>query len=428
MGWSNYWSHLRNNRNNMNQNAGIQISSKAITLAIVVSALGFFVDLYDIMALAAIGEPSLKAIGITGDAIKSSLNYLQSMQMFGMLLGGFLWGIIGDKYGRLKVLFGSIILYSTFTLLNAFVDTANQYAVCRFLAGLGLAGELGAGITLVSEQMKKEHRGLGPAIIAGFGVLGAIAAVIIGRNYDWQTVYIVGGSLGFALLILRIGVVESGLFTIAQTSTASKGNFLIILRNKTHLWKFVCILMAGIPAWYVNGVMMQFTNYISKSMNMNPLPDKGTVIICFFISLSLGDVLGGLVSQWLKSRKKSIYIFLTVHLVMLVLFITVAKFSVVVYYIAFAGLGLSVGFVIQLFTLAAENFGTNIRTLVTSSGLNLVRGWVIPFGALFTWMTSSFRITEWKASASIAFAVCLLAILAITQLDETFENDLQFEN
>jgi len=404
------------------------VTPKAVALGIIVSALGFFVDLYDIMALAAIGENSLKDIGVSENAIKGNLNYLQSMQMFGMLIGGFLWGIVGDKYGRLKVLFGSIILYSAFTLLNAFVTNTGQYVACRFLAGLGLAGELGAGITLVSEQMKKEKRGLGPAIIAGFGVLGAIVAVIVGKNYDWKTVYIVGGVLGFLLLVLRFGVVESGLFKMAKLAKASKGNFLIILRNKNYLKKFICILLVGIPGWFVNGVMMQFSNYISKSMGMDPIPDKGKVIIFFFVALSLGDVLGGLVSQWLKSRKKSIYIFLFAHLLMLLLFFTVARTSVQLYYAIFAGLGLTVGFVIQLFTLAAENFGTNIRTLVTSSGLNLVRGWVIPLGALFAWMNGPLHIMEWKSAAIIAFSVALVSLLALTQLDETFHNDLEFVN
>jgi MFS family permease len=404
------------------------VTPKAVALGIIVSALGFFVDLYDIMALAAIGENSLKDIGVSENAIKGNLNYLQSMQMFGMLIGGFLWGIVGDKYGRLKVLFGSIILYSAFTLLNAFVTNTGQYVACRFLAGLGLAGELGAGITLVSEQMKKEKRGLGPAIIAGFGVLGAIVAVIVGKNYDWKTVYIVGGVLGFLLLVLRFGVVESGLFKMAKLAKASKGNFLIILRNKNYLKKFICILLVGIPGWFVNGVMMQFSNYISKSMGMDPIPDKGKVIIFFFVALSLGDVLGGLVSQWLKSRKKSIYIFLFAHLLMLLLFFTVARTSVQLYYAIFAGLGLTVGFVIQLFTLAAENFGTNIRTLVTSSGLNLVRGWVIPLGALFAWMNGPLHIIEWKSVAIIAFSVALVSLLALTQLDETFHNDLEFVN
>lgn len=406
----------------------VTVSNKAIALGIIVSALGFFVDLYDIMALAAIGEKSLSDTGVPADAIKGKLNYLQSMQMFGMLIGGFLWGIIGDKYGRLKVLFGSIILYSTFTLLNAFVTNSDQYAACRFLAGLGLAGELGAGITLVSEQMSKEKRGLGPAIIAGFGVLGAIVAVFIGKYYDWKTVYITGGLLGFMLLILRVGVVESGLFKVSQHSAASRGNFLIVLRNKTHLKKFICILLAGIPGWFVNGVMMQFSNYISQSMGMNPLPDKAMVITCFFISLCLGDVMGGVVSQWLKSRKKSISIFLSIHFVMLILFFTVGKTSVAMYYTCFAGLGFTVGFVIQLFTLAAENFGTNIRNLVTSSGLNLVRGWVIPFGALFTWLTGNQAMIEWQAAAIIAFSVCIIALIALSLLDETFHNDLAFEN
>jgi MFS transporter, putative metabolite:H+ symporter len=404
-----------------------QISNKALALGIIVSALGFFVDLYDIMALGAVGEKSLNTIGIIDkQGLEKGITKLQNLQMFGMLIGGFLWGIIGDKFGRLKVLFGSIILYSIFTFLNAFVTNLNQYCVCRFIAGLGLAGELGAGITLVSEQMKKEKRGLGPAIIAGFGVLGAIVAVIIGKNYNWQTVYIVGGVLGFCLLILRVGVVESGLFKIAQNSQVDKGNFLIILRNKNYLKKFVCILLVGIPGWYANGILIQLSPYVSESMGMTVLPQKGTVIIYFFLSLCFGDVMGGVVSQWLKSRKKSIYIFLSLHVVMLTLFFTIGKTSVQIYYTIFAGIGFSVGFVIQLFTLAAENFGTNIRTLVTSSGLNLVRAWVIPCSLIYGWLNNNFTILKWQSAALIGFVAVLLALLALSQLDETFDKDLEF--
>jgi MFS transporter, putative metabolite:H+ symporter len=411
----------------MNTNQHTAISQKALVLGIVVSALGFFVDLYDIMALGAIGEQSLKAIGITEKAdLEKSIQRLQNLQMMGMLIGGFLWGTIGDKFGRLRVLFGSIILYSIFTLLNAYVANLNQYGWCRFLAGVGLAGELGAGITLVSEQMKKQNRGLGPAIIAGFGVLGAIAAVFISRWYDWKTVYIVGGVLGFFLLLLRVGVVESGLFKVVQHANVSKGNFLIILKNRTYLKKFICILLVGIPGWYANGILIQLTPYVAESMGMPVIPSKGTVIIYFFIALCVGDVMGGVVSQWLKSRKKSIYIFLTLNFVMLTLFFTIGRNSLQLYYSIFAGIGLSVGFVIQLFTLAAENFGTNIRTLVTSSGLNLVRAWVVPCSLAYTWINNNFSVLKWQSAAIIGFVAAVLSLLALSQLDETFNNDLEF--
>jgi MFS transporter, putative metabolite:H+ symporter len=410
----------------MNQNNRITISNKSIALSIIVSALGFFVDLYDIMALAAVGEKSLLDIGIAENDIQGVLTSLQNYQVAGILIGGVLWGIVGDKFGRLRVLFGSIILYSVFTLLNAFVTDTFQYGACRFLAGLGLAGELGAGITLVSEQMKKEKRGLGPAIIAGFGVLGAVAGVLIGWRYDWKTVYIVGGVMGFALLLLRVGVVESGLFKVSKAKTANRGNFLIIFRNKEYLKKFCCILLVGIPGWFVNGVMIQMSNFISTSMGMNPIPDKGTVMICFFMALAVGDVMGGVVSQWFKSRKKSIYLFLCFHALMMVLFFTVGRSSVQLYYIIFTGLGLSVGFVIQLFTLAAEQFGTNIRALVTTSGLNFVRGWVIPLSLLFTWLTKDMGMVQWQCAAAIGGCAVVLSLWALSQLDETFHNELDF--
>jgi MFS transporter, putative metabolite:H+ symporter len=413
----------------MNQTTNPNISNRAITLAIVVSALGFFVDIYDIMALGAAGEASLKAIGITEKpALENNIKWLLNLQMAGMLIGGFLWGVIGDKFGRLKVLFGSIALYSVFTLLNAFVQNTTQYGICRFIAGIGLAGELGAGITLVSEQMKKEKRGLGPAIIGGVGVLGAIFAVFINKWYDWKTVYIVGGVLGFVLLLLRFSVVESGLFSKVQTTSVARGNFGIILRNKSHLKKFLCILLVGIPGWYANGVLIQLTPYIAESYGMPVIPSKGTVIIYFFLALAFGDVLGGLLSQWLKSRKKSIYIFLFFNLLMLVLYFTIARISPQIYYLVFAGLGLSVGFAIQLFTLAAENYGTNIRTLVTSSGMNLVRAWVIPCTLLYGWLNNSMGMIKWQSAAVVGFAATIIAILALTQLNETFDNDLEFTN
>ena len=405
------------------------ISAKAVNLLIVVSALGFFVDIYDIMTLGAVGEVSLKSIGIIDKAeMEKNITFLLNLQMLGMLIGGFIWGIIGDKYGRLSVLFGSITIYTIFTFLNAFVHDTTQYSICRFFGGIGLDGELGAGITLVSEQMKKEKRGMGPAIIAGFGVLGAIAAVFVSKWFDWRTVYIFGAVLGFLLLLFRFGVVESGMYTKAKGINVVRGSFGIILRNKKNIKKFICILLVGIPGWYANGVLIQLTPYIADSFGMFPIPSKGIVIIYFFISLAVGDILGGFISQWLNSRKKSIYLFLYFNLLMLILYFTVAKTSVQLYYIIFAGLGLSVGFAIQLFTLAAENFGTNIRTLVTSSSMNLVRAWVIPCTLVYSWLNNDLGIIKWQSAAIVGFTATIIALFAMTQLDETINNDLEFVN
>jgi MFS family permease len=402
--------------------------SRPVVLGVVVSALGFFVDLYDIIIFSAERIDSFRDLGIPETEWTSAGGTILSMQMFGMLLGGFLWGYIGDRFGRLKVLFGSIFLYSTCSLLNAFVTDLDQYMWCRFFAGLGLAGELGAGITLVAEQMDKKYRGFAVALVGGLGMFGAVTAGIVANHFSWQTSLMIGAGLGFLLLFLRLGVVESGLFHLMDASAKGRGDFRIILRNPRLLTIFICVLLVGMPAWFSNGVLITFTREIAGSMHMAQLPSAATVISFYFLGFAFGDPCCGLLSQYLKSRKKAILIFLILYTFTLLLFFNIGGFSLGTYYALFTAMGFSVGFTIMLFTLAAEQFGTNIRALVTSTTLNLTRAWVIPLTFCFTILAEQLQQEYLLSAAIIAGVVLTLAFIALSQLDETYHRDLDFHD
>ena len=397
---------------------------KHIWLAIVASALGFFVDLYDIIILSIVRKPSLAAVGILGDEQTTKGVWLINTQMTGMLLGGFIWGIIGDKFGRKSVLFGSIFLYSIATFANAYVTTFDAYLWLRFIAGIGLAGELGAAITLVSEQMPQKYRGLGPAIIASSGMLGAIAGAYIGARYSWQFTYQLGGALGFFLVLLRIGVVESNLFAELKEKTSTRGDLSLIFKNKSNRIKYLSICLMGFPGWFVNGVIMTFTPEIAKSMGMVEIPTVSNVFTAFFIGFTFGDFSCGLFSQWLKSRKKAIFIYLTMFALGMIFFFAFAKYSVWLYYGIFVWLGISAGYTIVLLTLAAEQFGTNIRATVTTSALNLIRATVIPQAFLFNFLRGSYG--EATSAMLVGILSIGIAFWSIRNLEETFDKDLNF--
>lgn len=397
---------------------------KHIWLAIIASALGFFVDLYDIIILSIVRSKSLLAVGVSESELLTKGVSLINIQMAGMLIGGFVWGIIGDKMGRLSVLFGSIILYSSATFANAFADSFNMYLCLRFLAGIGLAGELGAAITLVTEQMPQRYRGIGPAIIGGCGMLGAIVGAYIGSQYSWQFTYQLGGGLGFLLLILRLGVLESGLFNQMKEKTATKGDLRLLFKNKDYIKKYVSICVLGFPVWFVNGVVMTFTPEIGKAWGMNPAPSVSAVFTYYFIGLAFGDLTGGFVSQYLQSRKKAIRLYLTMYTFGLIVFFAVANQSLTLYYGLLLFLGFCVGYSIVLLTLAAEQYGTNIRATVTTSSLNILRATVIPQTLLFGWLVPSLGAPQ--SAMVVGVLAILVAFWGLRNLEETFHKDLNY--
>lgn len=398
--------------------------SRHVTLAVLVAALGYFVDIYDLILFSIVRVQSLVGIGVPEDQLLSQGVFLLNMQMGGMLTGGILWGILGDKRGRLSVLFGSIFMYSVANIANGFVDSVQTYAVLRFIAGVGLAGELGAGITLVSEIMSAEARGYGTMIVATIGIFGAVVAYLVGDMFDWRVAYFVGGGMGMALLILRIGVAESGMFEGIKHHAVTRGDFLMLFRSPARRWRYLNVILIALPIWYVVGILITFSPELSRAMGLGEVPNAGRAVMFCYIGLAAGDFGSGFLSQRLRSRKKIVGAFLALTACVVAVYFFLGRESLSVFYAICVALGFAAGYWAVFVTMASEQFGTNIRATATTTAPNFVRGAVVP-------LTSAFQLgaayVGVQGSAILVGATALaIAFLALGRLEETYGKDLNY--
>jgi MFS transporter, putative metabolite:H+ symporter len=400
-------------------------------LAVIVGSLGYFVDIYDLLLFSIIRVPSLKSLGLQGEEIARQGLSILNIQMLGLLIGGIIWGILGDKKGRLKVLFASIILYSIGNIANGFVHNVEQYAIVRFITGLGLAGELGAGITLVSEIMPKEKRGIATSLLAGIGLTGAVFAYFVRQEFvdaqgnGWRTCYFIGGGLGFLLLFLRVGVLESGMFkSLAESVHVQKGNILMLFTNARRFKKYITAILIALPNWFVIGILISFSDKFAAKMNVQGAVDPGKAVMIAYAAISIGDILIGFISQWLKSRKKSLVLYFILSVIAVTWYFNLQGRSSSTLYVVAALLGLATGYWAMFVTMAAEQFGTNIRATVATTAPNMARGSLNLVSALFTSLQPSqgYLKSGW-ITAIIVFAIAFIC-LALTE--ETFNKDLNY--
>jgi MFS family permease len=412
-------------------------------LLIIVASLGYFVDIYDLVLFGVVKADSLLTIlPHASEQVRAATGkMLFNYQMIGMFIGGLLWGVLGDKKGRIKVLFGSILLYSIANIANAFVTDIPSYSLIRIIAGIGLAGELGAGITLVSELMPKETRGYGTMIIVCFGALGAVFATLIGakgealgtllgatmgiKMLNWQIAYLVGGMLGLLLLIIRMGSLESRMFEQMHQEGTTRGNLRLIFGNRKNLIKYIQCISVGIPIWFVIGLLiMNSKDDFGPLLGIKTI-NNGLAVMYAYIGLSIGDLVAGLLSQWLKSRRKVVMIFLLMTLIVTSSFLFGSKtVSEDTYYLYCFLLGASTGYWAIFVTIAAEQFGTNIRSTAANTVPNFVRGSVFLIVSLFVILTSLFPI---GVSALIVGLLSVAsAFWGIYHLKETFAKDLNY--
>lgn len=398
--------------------------SSIFNIAVIVAALGYFVDIYDLLLFSIIRIPSLQSFGLSDEQIKNDGLFIINIQMLGLLIGGIIWGVLADKKGRLSVLFASIILYSLGNIANGFVQTVNQYALVRFISGVGLAGELGAGITLVSELLPKDRRGVGTSLVAGIGLSGAVLAYYMKEHFDWRTCYFIGGGLGFVLLFLRIKVAESGMFKEVKQSDIQKGNFLMFFNNADRFKRYMLSILIGLPTWYVIGILVSFSKEFAQKMNVQGEIDPGKSVMFAYVAISLGDIVIGFVSQWLKSRKKALFVFYGLTVIGMVWFFNLEGASSQELYWACALLGFGTGFWAIFVTMAAEQFGTNLRATAATTVPNMVRGSLNLITLLFTGLQVSFSFIQ--SGIITAVVIMVIGSLSAAFTRETFGKDLNF--
>jgi MFS transporter, putative metabolite:H+ symporter len=399
------------------------------SLPVIVGALGFFVDIYDLQVFAITRIASFKELGVADDAARTVGESIINWQMLGLVIGGIAWGVLGDKKGRKSVLFGSILLYSVATIANGFVQDINTYTILRFVAGLGLAGELGASITLTGEMLPKEKRGIAAAIIATSGVMGTIVAYFVKdwSGGDWRLCYYVGGGMGLALLLLRMSVIDSSMYSSAKTDGVKMGNLLMIVNKKERFIRYFRGILIGLPVWYVIGILITFSNEFAKNFGIADF-DQPKSLMLQYVALAFGDMTAGILANYLKSRKKTLYIYYSIMTVFVALFfILKGGGSTTNMYLLCMGLGFGAGISVLYITMSAEQFGTNLRATAAISIPNMVRGCLPLMLFLFQFLRSKTIFDNYITAAwVVGIIVMICSWLAVYFTKETFGKELNF--
>ena len=398
-------------------------TSNPFNIVVIVAALGYFVDIYDLILFSIVRLPSLRAIGVAESELKNAGIYLSNMQMLGMMLGGIVWGILGDKKGRLSTLFLTILLYSIANIANGFAVNLDQYAWLRLIAGFGLAGELGVGITLVSEVMTKETRVLGTSIVAGVGVTGAVLAYFV-AEWGWRQAFWTGGVLGLCLLVLRVYVHESGMFDKLKESSTKRGNFISLFSDRKKFFKYLCCIFVGIPIWFAIGILITFSKEFGEALGITGPVVPGKSVMFHYIGAAIGSILIGYLSQRLASRKKALIIAIIGMGIMCCFYFSTTGMAPGMFYLIVLILGIAMGYWAMFVTVASEQFGTNIRATVTTTVPNFVRGTTVVMTIWWKSMSDGMGIV--KSAMIIGAIVIPLAILAVIALKETHGKDLDY--
>lgn len=400
-------------------------NNKNVRLLLLIASLGYFVDIYDLILFSIVRVPSLKALGLSGDELTQTGINLLNLQMLGMLLGGIVWGMLGDKKGRLSVLFGTILLYSIANIANGMITNLPQYYILRFIAGFGLAGELGVGITLISEVMSKESRGYGTTLVSTIGIAGAVVGFFVADLFDWRTAYYVGGGMGLLLLILRISVAESGMFANMKHASVARGSFIRLLNNRKNFMKYIKCILIGVPIWYVIGILVTLAPELAKALSISDPVVGGKAVMFHYIGASTGAFITGVISQKIRSRKKSLILALIGLVVMLTWLFLATGVSNVMFYTILLLLGIPNGYWSVFVTMAAEQFGTNLRATVTTTAPNFVRGTIVVVTTLFNYLKTG-ALGFIGAATVIGAVVISLAFYATINSEETFHKELDY--
>jgi MFS transporter, putative metabolite:H+ symporter len=393
-------------------------------LMLAVAALGYFVDVYDLLIFGAERVESLQAVGVPKEDMKDVGILILNFQMAGLILGGFLFGILADKLGRLKVLFASILLYSVANIANAFVTTVPAFAGARFFAGIGLAGELGVALSWISESLERRQRTIATMIVSAIGLFGGIAAALVGSVCHWKTSYIIGGVMGLILLVLRISVKESKIFIKNQFKDIKRGDLIELFGSRKQLYKYLLCVFAGAPAVVFINLYITLTPEFALAFGITEPVSVSTAIMVYLMVFAVSDILCGFLSKLMQKRKGPLLIYACMQIFATAYFLLAPPDTAMGYYYRCAFLGFSIGYWGILITNSVEQFGTNIRATVATSTPNLIRGLTIPASLIFTNLIPAYGLV--RSGAIVGFSLIVISIISILLLKDKFENNLNF--
>jgi MFS family permease len=398
------------------------------SIPVIVAALGYFVDIYDLLLFGIVRVPSLEDFHLSEAQISETGASILNWQMTGLLLGGILWGVLGDKRGRLTVLFGSILTYSLANIGCGLVQDVATYKFLRLIAGIGLAGELGAGITLVAEVLPTRLRAIATSMVAGVGLCGAVVAYFVVEWFSWRNAYFIGGTMGLSLLLMRVGVFESAAFKALRNSTqkhaVSRGNFLAFFTSRDRFLRYMKCIGIGLPTWFVIGILATFSNEIGKDLELSSPVSPGLAIMWCYVGLAIGDLCSGFISHHLHSRRKAVWLLMSVSLVCSTLYLYVTSESVVQLYAFLLLMGFGIGYWAMFVTISAEQFGTNLRATATTTVPNMVRGTVVLMTSGYAFFKGSFSVVD--AAALVGIVCFVIGFISVATIDETHGRDMDF--
>ena len=393
-------------------------------LPVIVAALGYFVDVYDLLLFNIVRVPSLKDLGLSDAAVSSLGGQILNVQQAGLLIGGIFWGVLGDKRGRLSVLFGSIVTYSIANIACGFVQDPITYAGLRFVAGLGLAGELGAGITLVSEILPKHLRGYGSSLVASVGLLGAVVAYFTVSLFDWRNTYFIGGGLGLGLLALRVSVLESGMFRRAEQTSVSRGSFGAMFQPRERLLRYLRCMGLALPTYLVIGILATFGNEFGQALGLPDTVQPGRCVLFTYLGMVLGDLLSGPFSQYLRSRKWAIGGMMAFTGFFVLIYLSGLLSTTSLFYATLTAMGFGIGYIAMFLTITAESFGTNLRATATTSIANNVRATTLLTIPAFQLLKPTLGVL---GSAAVVSALCFgIGFWSLLTIGETYGKDLDY--
>lgn len=398
------------------------LTTRVLNATVIVTALGYFIDLFDYYVFLVTRQKVLTDFGFSGSQLMETGLYMVNLQFAGLLVGGVIFGVLGDKIGRKQSLLGSILLYSIATLASGMTHNIDVFAALRFIAGIGIAGEVGVGVTMVSETMDKNRRGLGVTAFIGVGLLGVVAAALMSELLHWRTCYIIGGLAGLLLLVTRIWVMEPQMFTDLNKSV-KRGSFRVLFASPDGVRRYVLCILLAVPVFFGVSIIATLSPELSIALGASPPASVSTTMIIAYTMMVIGEIVIGLLSQRLKSRKKVIALFLVLMAITLGVGFHNGALDATGYYILAGVVGFFMGYWVNFIALSAEQFGTNVRSLAANTIPNFTRGTTIAINMAFLALKDDGVV---YAASIVGFTVIVIALLALWKLPETFGKDLDY--